>query len=356
MQQVSVPETADRPKLVPDQQWVSIYIEQAIADFNSNSRTPQLLRCLAKEYPDLFFTAAAKHVESEVDSAAHRFLAVLLLRQEELFERLTNPARCSCKSAVQLFRNLLTVDTTLDFKLAKLLPGRDGSVQDNTLKRRHAARAIDILDKTSPGQRLLPVVGHLTNCEDAHISSKAALMVGHRVSNPVWLARQLVREDPRLRANVLESTWGAKSGPAIRILLDCANDPNNRVAGNALIGLYLAGCPDVAERALAMSISPLPGRRSTAAWAMGKIGSQEFLGRLTELMRDENPKVRSTALRSLAEIGRAEEARPVEKKPEPVAVTPVPVAEPVAAGVPQTPFDLRLDGSSFKMGRRSSSR
>jgi hypothetical protein len=355
MSETLTADAAVLPDMVPDQRWVSVYLDQTVAHFQSDPRTPQLLRCLAKEYPELFFAAAAKHVEAEADSPARRLLAALLLRQESLLERVTNPSH-SCARAIRLFKGLMTADPTLDFKLGRMLPGRDGEDGEHLLRGKHAARAIEILDQTSPGQRLMSVIGHLPNCTDAHISSKAALFVGHRVTNPAWVARQLDREDPRIRANVVESTWGTKSEVAVRMLEECAIDSCNRVAGNALIGLHLAGCADTVERALEMSRSGDRSRRSAAAWAMGKMGSGKFLGRLTELLRDEDAKVRSTAVRSLAEIGRSEAARlaAIEAAVQEeafLASMPEAAPEPVIADVPVAPFELRFDGS-FKAGRR----
>jgi hypothetical protein len=297
-----------------------------MAYYNSDPQTPLLLRRLASEYPDLFFTAAAKYLQSEVESQAYRFLAALLVRQESFFERLANPGRCPCESAVQLFKRLLAVDPFLDFKLARMLPGRNDANPDRVLTGGHAVRAIDILDQTSTGQRLLPVIGHLPNSADARIAAKATLFVGRRVNNPAWIAKQMLSEDDRLRANAVEGAWGTTSDDAIRILKSCVEDANNRVAGNALIGLHRAGCPGVAEHALAMSESKEPGRRSTAAWAMGKIGSPAFIDRLTALLRDQHPNVRSTAIRSLVAIGheskRLDATAAMEKPVEPEVPEP----------------------------------
>jgi len=220
--------------------------------------------------------------------------------------------------------------------------------------------AIDILDQISPGQRLLPLIAHLPNNADQRISAKAALFVGKRVNNPAWIEKQLVREDHRLRANAVESFWGAKSDTAIRILEECAGDENPRVAGNALIGLQMAGCPGVPDRAMALSNSDKPGRRSAAAWVMGKLGSPDFVERLTSLMRDENPHVRSTAVRSLGEISRAEtrriEAGQAEadlrrlEQEESLAcqveqAQPEPDCDSDKLDLPVPGFTLRLDGS-----------
>jgi HEAT repeat protein len=103
----------------------------------------------------------------------------------------------------------------------------------------------------------------------------------------------------------------------------------------------------VPERILALSESFDPQVRSTAAWAMGRIGDPAFISRLTVLLRDENPRVRSTAVRSLIEIGRAEKRRIAASVPEPVA------AEPVPAQLPAEAFELMLDGSSFRSRKRA---
>jgi hypothetical protein len=89
---------------------------------------------------------------------------------------------------------------------------------------------------------------------------------------------------------------------------------------------------------------------------MGKIGSSAYIEPLTSLLRDQNPQVRSTAIRSLSEIGRSEERRlaaiaaipklviPEKEAPEPVVAEPV--EKPAEAEIPVEPFNLKLDGSS----------
>jgi HEAT repeats len=346
----------NQPDVIPDRQWIAAYLGHAIAEFQSDARTPRLLQRLAREYPDLFFTAAVKHLESDAESPGHRFVAGLLLRQDLLLERLVNPARCSCESAVLLFRRLLAIDPALDFRLARMLPGRNDSISGKVLTGGHAARAMDILDQTSQGQRLISAVGHLPNSADRRIAAKAALFVGRRVNNPTWTAKQLNREDQRLRANAIEASWGAKSEAAIRLLKECTADTSNRVVGNALMGLHMAGCPDVAERALAVSRSDQPGLRATAAWAMGKIGNPAFIDRLTALLRDENREVRSIAVRSLVEIRRAESARragliadvqQTESEP-PVQEAGGDQAQPETQDIP---VEVILDGSSRAIRR-----
>jgi len=200
-------------------------------------------------------------------------------------------------------------DPTLDFRLARLLPRGAGHTHEKVLKGVQAVRAIDILDQVSTGQKLMSVMGRLPYCGDARIASRAVLFIGRRVSRPNWIKSQLTQYDSRLRANVVESTWGATSEVAIALLEECCADQDNRVAGNALLGLHMAGSPDAGLRIMDLSSSDQPERRTTAAWVMGKTGAAEFAGRLIELSQDTDPKVRWVALRSLGEVNRAERER-----------------------------------------------
>lgn len=358
-----------------DREWMSIQIETAMAGFDADPKVRHRLRNLARDYPELFVAAALTYLQSDQTSPGDAFIVTLLMRQDSVFERLTDPVRFSCERAVGIFKRLLSLDPTLDFRLARMLPGRNDSSAGKPLAGKHAARAIDILERTSQGQRLLSLLGHLPNSADPHISAKAALFLSRRMNNPAWIEKQMNREDARVRANALEGAWGATS--CLRVLEDSLSDSNNRVAGNALIGLHLAGCGDTTRLAIEMSRSDDPARRATAGWAMGRIGMAEFIPRLSELLKDQSPKVKSAAIRSLVEIGRVQTARAAAETvaaetaaaeisaagyvptPEPTPVpTPVPGDAPVAPPAandpapPETDFQLNLDGSSFTTRRK----
>jgi hypothetical protein len=349
----------------PDQAWMSEQVRQAVAEFDSDPKLRHVLRNLARDYPQLFLTAALSHLESGAQSSADGFLAAQVLRQDSVFERLTDPVRYTWERAIRIFRRLQDFDPTVDFRLARMLPGRSESGSGCVLNSKHAARAIDILERISQGQRLLSVLGHLPNYPDPQISAKAALFISRRTNNQAWMEKQMVREDPRVRANALEGAWGSQSATSRRFLKECLGDPNNRVAGNALIGLHMAGCPEIVELAVEMSKSEDPARRSTAAWAMGKIRVAEFIPRLTALLRDESAKVKSAAIRSLVEIGRVETARAetaraaaaaaiMEEDARRQAAELAPPPEPEKPVEPEAipVIEINLDGSSFSARRR----
>ena len=133
--------------------------------------------------------------------------------------------------------------------------------------------------------------------------------MGRRLQNPEWAAKQLKRDDPRVRANAVESIWGLRSVRARTLLDDCLTDGANRVKGNALVGLHLIGESAAIGAVSLLGANTDYGLRSTAAWAMGRIGDSFFVPDLNSMMRDAHPQVRGAALRSLIEIRRIESKR-----------------------------------------------
>ena len=292
------------------------YVDQAVEEFEGNPLSQGFLRRLSIESPDLFFPAAIDHLKSDQASNAHQFLAGLTLGLGSLANFLVDPVACTRQSAVKLVNRFLTVAPSFDVRLARNLSERFQSDGTPAFDRNKTLRALDILDETSPGRRLLPILGHLPSGPDAKIAAKATLFVGKRVQSPAWSARYLASGDERVRANAVEAIWGVKTPHAIHLLEECVEDRNNRVAGNALIGLHIAGSALVDPHVRTMSHDENATVRSTAAWIMGTIGTREWIEPLTQLIKDEDPKARSMALRSLARLNRTDAA---EEHPEPAA-------------------------------------
>ena len=288
------------------------YIQQAVDEFDTNPLASEFMQKLLDAEPDLFYEVAIKHLNSNERSNAHRFLATILVRRHDLLDRLTSPGFSTRESAVTLFKRFYEVDPLFDIKLAQRLAECGYGSQAVPLDSVHAARALDVLDQTSEGTRLLRILSPLTGSEDPRIAAKATLFIGRRLQNPAWTRSQLSRKDQRVRANAVEALWGANSLPAIRLLEECTHDMNNRVVGNALVGLYLAGSEQALEEVMTLSRSKSWQLRSTAAWAMGRVATLTFKPRLAELVRDQQPLVRGAALRALMVVRRleAEQAAP----------------------------------------------
>ncbi|MCL5746481.1 MAG: HEAT repeat domain-containing protein [Acidobacteria bacterium] len=197
-------------------------------------------------------------------------------------------------------RNLMKTEPMLDVELARMLP-RNGHGSEG-LAGRAALRALEILDAISPGTRLVLPLSPLVHHDEPALRSKAALVIGRRVQNLNWMEKHLQEVDPRVRANVLESLWHNNSLELTGIFRHYQRDSHNRVAGNALIGLYLREPEEAVQNVRAMAEHAEGRFRVTAAWVMGMTANARFLGIIKTLMRDPDEKVRSAACRALFKI------------------------------------------------------
>ncbi len=328
---------------------------RSLAEFSENQLAPRTIRRFATETPGLFAPAAASILMRSTDSPGHRFLAMLLVRQPRLFQQLSNPALFTRPQAVLLSRRLMAVDASLDIRFARQLPARNGATPD-TLTGEQAERTLDILDEISPGRRVVPILSHLTRYPDQKISSKAALLIGKRVQNVAFAKRLIVEtKDPRVRANAIEAVWGNDSPDVVALFRAGIEDQHNRVVGNSIMGLYLAGQEEVSDIVKRFAHDNKADFRMTAAWTMGKMGDTDFIQTLTMLMKDNHPGVRTAALRSLQNIRRIEKMR----RPSEASAGEAMPAEPDAAAPAQMPGavpapaarDLRLDGTCYSQTR-----
>ena len=78
-------------------------------------------------------------------------------------------------------------------KLARRLPDRHGLNHCEAFNALSSYRVLDVLDETSTGRRLVPVLGHLIDSADPRMAAKATLFIGKRIQSAEWAARQLTR-------------------------------------------------------------------------------------------------------------------------------------------------------------------
>lgn len=303
------------------------------------------MRRFASDAPAMFAPVAVSMLLTASQTAGFRYLAMLLVKQPTLFKELADPNLFTREQAVTLSRRLMTVDGSIDIRFARQLPGRNGSV-DDTIDGPKAERALDILDEISLGQRVVPILSHLTRHHDQKISSKATLLVGKRVQN-IAFAKRIINEetDARTRANAVEAIWGNDSPPVQELFWECVEDRHNRVVGNAMVGLYLAGEQKVTGVVTRFAQDYKPEFRMTSAWTMGRIGDPEYVPSLTPLIKDQHPGVRGAALRSLQNIRQVEKMRRPSETNLEVELPADGEQAAEAVSVPDLVIEPRLDGS-----------
>jgi hypothetical protein len=333
--------------LTTDEQAMAAALRAALQPDHRSRGTSVSISDLASSKPEVFFAAAVWLLDRETTPGGRQNPYACLLDRPEFLLQLIRPDRFSRPQMLDVCRRLKRIDDALDVRLASLLPGRN--VDPYGLEPDVVVRVLDMLNEISPGPRLILILNHLTQHADQRIAAKATLLVGGRIRNHHWVQRHLTYSDPRVRASLVEALWGHNTPAARKILWASLQDENNRVVGNALVGLYLLREVRAVELVYGMLRDARPSFRWTAAWAMGKMGRPEFTEPLRLALSDVVAGVRQAAMRALVAIQlktRRAEQNPEAAKPpassESSAQAPAGTDGPIGPGPPDSA--VRLDG------------
>jgi len=233
----------------------------------------------------------------------NRFALEQIWRDGCLLDALCDPRRFETHTAVAVARQMMgryqNFDTRLLTELMALPDVAAG-------KDRRIERCLEILDAVSTGRRIIMPMMQLMNSENQRVRSKVARLVGRRVDNLTWTRKFLHEVDDRTRANIVESLWGNDSPEIREVLWQAVQDRNNRVQGNAILGLYRLGESSVLPAIRALAEDQRAGSRATAAWLMGATGDPRFREVVKTLRQDAEASVRAAALRALVQLNKTE--------------------------------------------------
>jgi hypothetical protein len=237
----------------------------------------------------------------ELNTLLAQFDYIPLRDGRDIFQRLSEDrTRFSVAEAAALLLAALRMDPFVD---AKLLRGMlawlaEGEHHNDGIV---IQRALAVFDAAGLGNRLLPMLIQLLRKSDVKVRSKVALILGRGNRQVAWAMED---PDPRVRANAVESLWEAERGLALRAFWKAIHDSDNRVAGNAILGLLRLGDPGAHAPLEQMSKHRSPQFRATAAWVMGQSGDASFHPTLEQMMADPDEGVRGNAYLSLALLPR----------------------------------------------------
>ena len=254
------------------------------------------MRKLADEnWPD-FLSASLTVLADSVESHGVRYLVSLLLRGSALHGALCNPALFSISQAAAVARLILVVEPRFGVDFARRLTSIE-AINDQ-----EAERILTIIEEVSDSMGVRPSFAPLLHHPNRRIRSKAALLIGRLNRNPGLAEEQLSDEDARVRANAVEALWGSDDLGCAAFFYDAARDTHQRVAGNAIVGLYMLHQVSSIRLLHELADRPSLAWQITAAWAMGITGSPRFQPALTRLMSVGDPQLRQHAIRSLSRI------------------------------------------------------
>ena len=250
--------------------------------------------------PEVFYRTAIEILKQDLDSRAAQYLVTLLVSQDLLFRAVCDPA-LDRERATALARQALRMDPVVDTKLARQLADSQSqcSAAGGTGM---AERLLEILDQISDGRRILSSLTRILRNDNPYLRSKAVLMIGRSGRSVNWIERRVQEADTRVRANAIEAMWGMDTAEARAVLEWAARDSNNRVAGNALVGLYRLGDSSLLPELIKMAGHDSASFRRTAAWVMGETGDPRFSEVLGRMIADSNTDVRKNAFTAVGRI------------------------------------------------------
>lgn len=282
---------------------VTTGLETLVRDFESDAAGNQkLIRGLLADDREGFYANAIgllKSAEPASDSG-RRDLIGLLISSGLLLRALCDP-KLAKEEAMALARAATHADPLADAALARGLADSAGS-NGGPVPMEAAPRLMEILAGISDGGRILPWMMRLMRHPNPNIRSKAVLMIGRGTHSVQWLKGRLAQNDPRIRANAIEAMWCVNSREAQILLGFALADANNRVVGNALLGLYQMGDCSVIPEIVKMARHEATLFRSTAAWVMGETRDRRFTETAVRMMVEPDATVRKRAFKAIGSI------------------------------------------------------
>ncbi len=273
-----------------------VLLEAARNFDRDGSEGRRLIRELAEQDSRAFYPAAIEILKSQHDSPCGLYLIKLLISRDLLIRALCDP-ELGREQAMGVARVASRIDSMTDVSLARFVADRE--ILDASAAAEDLMRLMEIMAEVSTFSRILPVLKRMARHPNPHVRSKAVLMIGRGNPSAGWLQNRFAEPDPRIRANTVESLWGANTEEARGLLLAAARDDNNRVVGNALLALYRMGEPSGEADLRKMAENASAAFRATAAWALGEIADPRFAGVLARLVGDASQMVRKQAFAAL---------------------------------------------------------
>lgn len=272
----------------------------------------RIMRDLLEADREAFFAEALPMLRSPSDAQGVQYLLTLLLLNDLILEPLVDPELFTFAEAVTLAKQLIRLEPMLDTRMIRSLidsnKADSGSAADKgaefekKIGSAKGIRLLEIMANISDGARILPMMAQLLHHPNTWVRSKAALIVGRGNKNYKWVEQRLTEADPRVRANAIESLWGSDAEGSKNVFWGALTDADNRVVGNALLGLYLQG--EIASVPLIFDLTQHEAEdfRSTGVWVMGETGDPRFRSSVARLLSDPGAPVRSSAFRAMAKL------------------------------------------------------
>jgi hypothetical protein len=279
---------------------IRILLANLVRSFEADPSTSRnRIRDVLDNDRERFYNISIEILKTAGDCRGAHYLVALFVSSGLLLRALCDPA-LSREDATSLGRSAKRVDPLADVMLARNLA--DSAMGSGGVQVADPARLMDILCEIADAGRIMPSLMRMMRHPNAHLRSKAVKLIGRGSLSAKWVMGRLSESDPRVRANAVESLWGVDTPEARTLLSFAANDGDNRVVGNALLGLYYLGDTSVLLDVMKLAGVESALFRSSAAWVMGEAGDPRFIESLRRMISDSEAVVRKRAFAALSQI------------------------------------------------------
>jgi hypothetical protein len=266
----------------------------------------QSLSQLLVSDPKAFGTSAIEVLSKSQVSPGSRYLVHLLMKGKMLPAILLDPRTVGLREALAALLSVNAIGTNLqpmlELALNKVL--LDQSSPENSLR---VLRLLELLAVIAPPTFWNSFQLELMAHPDRVVRSKAALLIGRSSKNAAWIGRRFMDRDFRVQASAVEALWALDASESRSLLLTASKSKHNRVAANAILGLYrIADLKAVRMLMDMVRQREAPAFRISALWAIGETQDPRFLPFLMEQFKLSDGKVRLAVTRAMGSIRRQE--------------------------------------------------
>jgi HEAT repeat protein len=246
---------------------------------------------LRKMFPEEVAEACLGFIAThELDPAA-RSMALWLSSQGKYVDILFESDRIQPDVARKALSVLKTVDPLFAINFLR--------ASDRISSPRAILRALSVVPGLGDYSVLIPWLRRLSNHPDEHVRSRSVKLFCELRPSQSLIERQMLSDDPRVRANAIEAMWHSSAPNATELFKTALCDEHHRVVGNALVGLHLQGDSSALDKMQELSKSADPLFRAAMAWCLGFIRDVRAIPTLEVLSKDESAPVRKVAVQSL---------------------------------------------------------
>ncbi|MBM3768682.1 MAG: hypothetical protein FJW32_25150 [Acidobacteria bacterium] len=222
-----------------------------------------------------------------------------MLNPASLIARLGDPREYPLEEAELHVRSLMAEGRRVPERFALALQAEPPPPPAST------DRMLELMRRVTPLDRLVQLLDKVIPSSNADIRAKARKLYEALTADLSWAEPFIRGNSGRDAADLVEALWRVVPSDSLRaIFIAAAAEPHNRLAGNALVGLFRLGDQEARDAVLSMTRHEEEPFRATAAWVIGRVSWHGGATRLQEMTSDPSEKVRRNARRALGRLNR----------------------------------------------------